>query len=121
VFEICEQLELALEYIASENNISISAAFELFQNGFTAFLGGPACNISGAEEECDTGIGLLECLEERLLPILERANYDNRKWTTTISTNRRFTYNNSRNRRFVCISKDSKVKGTMVRIISIRE
>lgn len=74
VFEICEQLELALEYIASENNISISAAFELFQNGFTAFLGGPACNISGAEEECDTGIGLLECLEERLLPILEKEN-----------------------------------------------
>ena len=74
VFEICEQLELALEYIASENNISISAAFELFQNGFTAFLGGPACNIPGAEEECDTGIGLLECLEERLLPILEREN-----------------------------------------------
>jgi hypothetical protein len=74
VFEICEQLELALEYIASENNISISAAFELFQNGFTAFLGGPACNRSGAEEECDTGIGLLECLEERLLPILEKEN-----------------------------------------------
>jgi hypothetical protein len=50
------------------------SAFELFQNGFTAFLGGPACNRSGAEEECDTGIGLLECLEERLLPILEKEN-----------------------------------------------
>jgi hypothetical protein len=67
VFEICEQLELAIEYIASENNISISEAFELFKNGFITFLGGPECNRTGNEEECETGIGLMECLEERLI------------------------------------------------------
>jgi hypothetical protein len=75
VFEICEQLELAIEYIASENSSSISEAFELFKNGFINFLGGPQCGIIGNEEECDTGIGLMECLEERLLlPILEEQN-----------------------------------------------
>ena len=63
VFELCEQFELALRFIALENNISISEAFEQFATAFIAFTEPP--NL-----ESRTAIGLMECLAERVVPQL---------------------------------------------------
>jgi hypothetical protein len=67
VYELCKQLELAIEYIASENSISITAAFELFATQFINTLGGPGCTNT----DCKTARGLLECLRERVVPLLQ--------------------------------------------------
>jgi hypothetical protein len=68
VFEICEQFDLAVQYIADERNISISQAFEQFATGFLQLLqGGPNCN----NQDCRTAIGLLDCFRERVIPLLE--------------------------------------------------
>ena len=64
VFELCEQFELAIRFIASENNVSVSQAFEAFAAGFITFVG-PNTN-----QEARTAIGLMECLRERVIPQL---------------------------------------------------
>ena len=81
VYEICEQLERALEFIASNNgkypNVdTITEAFdEVFAPGFLALLSGPgegnSCTATGGNQECRTAIGLLECLKNKLIPILQ--------------------------------------------------
>ena len=69
MYEICEQFELAIEYIAEERNITISAAFELFATGFLTLIGNN-CTPAGGQQDCRTAIGLLECLRERVIPLL---------------------------------------------------
>jgi hypothetical protein len=80
VYEICEQLELALEWIVSNNtkypNVdTITEAFEdVFAPGFLALLSAgqsESCTPEGGNQECRTAIGLLECLNDKLIPILQ--------------------------------------------------
>ena len=60
-----EQLEHALRFIVSENNILISEAFEKIATGFITFVG------LQTNQEVRTAIGIMECLEEREIPLLE--------------------------------------------------
>ena len=66
LFDICEQLELAVLWIAERDNGTIEDAFETFAEGLIDFI--------------DTGSGsqivegLVDCLRERLLPILVEEN-----------------------------------------------
>ena len=68
VYELCEQFELAIEYIASENNISMTAAWTLFAIQFLNQLGGISCSTT----DCKTARGLLVCLRDRVIPLLEQ-------------------------------------------------
>jgi hypothetical protein len=74
VYELCEQFELALQFIVTQDsrypNIdTIEEAFEdVFAPEFLELLqgGGPNCS----SQECRTAIGLLECLADRVIPLL---------------------------------------------------
>ena len=73
VYELCEQFELALQFIVTQDsrypNIdTIEEAFDdVFAPKFLELLqGGPNCT----NQECRTAIGLLECLRERVIPLL---------------------------------------------------
>jgi hypothetical protein len=66
LFDICEQLELAILWIAERDNVSITEAFETFVDGLIEFIDeGPGSQIV---------VGLTDCLRERLLPILVEEN-----------------------------------------------
>jgi hypothetical protein len=70
VFELCEQFQLALIFIATSTDppITISDAFTIFETGFIDFLDGESnqCN----DQECRTALALMECFEERVVPFI---------------------------------------------------
>ena len=75
VFEICDQFEQAVKYIASERNISISQAFELFATGFLNQISGEgagnSCTAAGGNQDCRTAIGLLDCFRQKVITLLD--------------------------------------------------
>jgi hypothetical protein len=68
VYELCRQFELAIEYIASEQPTTIQNAFSQFSAQFLNQLGG--CPIGSSNTDCKTARGLLECLQQRVIPLL---------------------------------------------------
>ena len=75
VYEICEQLELAIEWIAEQDNISLEAAFVIFRDGPHPSAeqpnGDPETGFVGYTQSPETAEGLLECYETRVLPLLD--------------------------------------------------
>ena len=64
-------LNLAIEFKAQQQGISISAAFEDFAADFIAFVGGNPNDPDPNNQEARTAIGLMECFRERVIPILQ--------------------------------------------------
>jgi hypothetical protein len=80
VYELCEQLQLALEFIAQKEGISIANAFGIFATGtpttnslgiegFIPFLTKAQTGICDTPE-CKAAMGLMECFLERVIPLL---------------------------------------------------
>ena len=80
VYELCEQLQLALEFIAEKEGQSIAYAFGIFATGtpttnslgiegFIPFLTNAQTGICDTPE-CKAAMGLMECFLERVIPLL---------------------------------------------------
>jgi hypothetical protein len=92
IFEICQQIELAILYIAEKDKTDIATAFETFATGFEDAISSSCTSLYG-DQLCRTAEGLLECLEKKVLPLLleeeeveEAENPDNGYNTNGYST-----------------------------------
>ena len=71
IFEICKQIELAIQYIAEKDKTDdIAIAFETFASGFEDAISS-SCVDEYSSQLCRTAEGLLECLEEVFVPPIE--------------------------------------------------
>jgi hypothetical protein len=71
VFELCQQFELAIDWLASSPQPptpprTISQAFEAFATQFINQLGGANCTNT----DCKAARGLLDCLRTKVIPLL---------------------------------------------------
>ena len=81
IFEICQQIELAIQYIAEKDKTDdIATAFETFASGFEDAISS-SCADEYSSQLCRTAEGLLECLEEVFVPLIEEEEEED-SWQT---------------------------------------